>query len=106
MHGDARPHERRDDVGLQVGEGEDEVGREGENLPDIGADEGRHPRLLPPDLRRTHRIARDADDTVLLAQQVERLHGFLGEADDAAGRKHCGSHSKLWPCAAAEFSHY
>src|SRR5882672_6426193 len=37
--------------------------------------------------RRAHRIAGDADDAVLLADQIERLHGLLGEADDAAGRE-------------------
>jgi hypothetical protein len=36
-------------------------------------------------LGRTHGIARDADDAVLLAQQIERLDRLLGEADQPAG---------------------
>jgi hypothetical protein len=29
----------------------------------------------------------NADDPVLLAEQIRRLHGFFGEADDPAGRE-------------------
>jgi hypothetical protein len=44
-------------------------------------------------LRRARNIAGDADDAVLLAEQVQRLDGLFGEADNSAGRKHpsfCG----------------
>jgi hypothetical protein len=84
---DACAHQLGCDVGLQIGEGEHEIGFEREDLRDVRGDEGRYPLLLAPDLRRPHRIAGDADDAVLLAEQVQRLHGFLGEADDAAGRE-------------------
>jgi hypothetical protein len=33
-------------------------------------------------LGRTHAITGDADDAVLLAEQIEGFDGFLGEADD------------------------
>jgi hypothetical protein len=38
-------------------------------------------------LRRPHRVAGNADDPVLLAEQIRRLHGFFGKADDPAGRE-------------------
>ena len=47
-------------------------------------DERGYPWLLSR-LRRTHRIAGHADHTVLLAEQVQRLGGFLGQTDDAGG---------------------
>src|SRR5262249_49313139 len=76
------------DVGLQVGEGENEVGLERKDFFKVGGDERRHPRLLPAHPRRPHRVAPDADDAPLLAQALKRLHGLFGEADDAFGRKH------------------
>ena len=76
------------DIGLQVGEGENEVGLEREDFFKVGGDEGRHPRLLPTHPRRPHRVARHADDAPLLAEEIKRLHGLFGEADDALGRKH------------------
>ena len=36
---------------------------------------------------RPHRVAGNADDPVLLAKQVQCLHGFLGETHDPAGRE-------------------
>ena len=87
MHRDARAHQLSRDVGLKIGEGEHEVRRERQDLRDVGGDEGGNPFLLAPDLRRPHRIAGDADDAVLLAEQVQGLHSFLGEADNAAGRE-------------------
>src|SRR5215467_3576205 len=35
-----------------------------------------------------HDVARDTHDAVLLAEQVERLDGLFGEADNSARRKH------------------
>jgi hypothetical protein len=80
-----------DDIGLQVGEGEDQIGVEREDLLEIRRDKRRDPRLLLAHPRRPHRIARHADDAALLAEQIERLHGLLGEADDALGWKHRGA---------------
>jgi len=52
------------------------------------AGDGGHSRLFSASLRRTHDIAGDADDAVLLAEQVEGLDGLFGEADNSARRKH------------------
>ena len=76
------------DVGLQIGERQHQIGIERENLWHIRGDEGRHPRLLAPHPRRPHRIARHAGDAVFLAEEIERLHGLLGQADDAFGKSH------------------
>ena len=45
---------------------------------------------LAPRADRAHRIAGDADDAPLFAQQIERLGRLLGEADDPLGiaRRH------------------
>ena len=55
---------------------------------EIGGDEGGHPRLLAPYPCRPHRIARHADDTSIFAEQIKRLDGFFGQADDSLRRKH------------------
>jgi hypothetical protein len=78
VDGDARAHQIGDDAGLQVGEGQHEIGLKRENLRNVRGDEGGNPRLLAADLRRPYRIAGDADDTVLLAEQVQRLDGLFG----------------------------
>ncbi len=75
------------DVGLQIRKGQHQVRLQRQNLVDIRRRERRDPRLLPPHLRRPHRVAGDADDPRVLAEQVQRLDGFLGEADDPARRK-------------------
>ena len=85
VDGDARAHQIGDDAGLQVGEGQHQIGLERQNFRDVRGDEGGNPRLLAADLRRPHRIAGDADDAVLLAEQVQRLDGLFGEANDPAG---------------------
>ena len=76
-----------DDVGLKIGEGEHQIRLQRQDLWNVRGDEGRHPRLLAAHLRRPHRIAGDADDAVLLAEQIQRLDGLFGEADDPAGRE-------------------
>jgi len=38
-------------------------------------------------LRRAHRIAGDADDAVLLAEQVQRFDGLFRQANDACRRE-------------------
>ena len=87
VDGDACAHQIGDDVGLQVGEGEHEIGLQREDLRNVRGDEGGDPRLLAADLWRPHGIAGDADDAILLAEQIQRLHGLFGEADDPAGRE-------------------
>ena len=85
VDGDARAHQIGDDIRLQVGEGQHEIGLQRENFRDVRGDEGGNPRLLAADLRRPHRIAGDADDAVLLAEQIQRLDGLFGQANDPAG---------------------
>src|SRR5262249_31750055 len=57
MHRDVAADQLGGDVGLQVGEGENEVGLEREDFFKVGGDERRHPRLLPAHPRRPHRVA-------------------------------------------------
>ena len=97
MDRDAGANEIGNDLSLQIREGQNEVRLQRQDFRNVGRDERRHPRLLAPDPRRPHRIAGDADDAVLLAQEVQRLDGFLGEADDAAGREvaHDGRYAEL-----------
>src|SRR5262249_46432790 len=88
MYRDVGADQLGGDVGLQVGEGENEVGLEREDFFKVGGGEGGNPRLFTAHPRRPHRVAGHADDAPLLAEEIKRLHGLLGEADDALGRKH------------------
>ena len=88
---DALSNKRRDNISLQVGEGENEVGPELEDFRDIRRSEGRDTRLFPPRLGRPHAIAGDANDPALLAEQVECFDGLLGQADNAFRWKHSTS---------------
>ena len=76
------PNQLGGDVRLQIGEGENQVRLQRLDLVEAGVDERRHLGLAPG-LRRTHGVARDPDDAVPFAEQIQRLGGFLGEADDA-----------------------
>jgi len=80
VHRHAGADQLAGDVGLQVRETQHQVGFERQDLVDLGGEKG---------------VTRDADDAVLLAQQVEDLGGLFGQADDAArvevGRRHCRS---------------
>ena len=97
MDGNAGAYKVGDDIGLQIREGENEVGLQRQDFRNVRRDKGRYPRLLAPDLRRAHRIAGDADNAVLLAQQIERFHRFFGEANNAAGRElaHDGGYAEI-----------
>src|ERR1700722_16719096 len=87
VDGDAGADQVGDDVRLQIREGENEVRLELEDFRNVRRDERRYPRFLAPDLRRPHSIAGDADDPVLLGEQVQRLDGFFGQTHDPAGRE-------------------
>ena len=87
MDGDAGANEIGNDIGLQIREGENEVRLERQDFRNIRRDERRHPRFLAPNLRRPNGIAGNADDTALFAEQIQRLHSFLGETYDPAGRE-------------------
>ncbi len=90
MDRDAAPDQLGDDVGLQVGEGQDQVGLERQDLVEVRGNERGDPRLFPSHPRRAHRIARHADDAAILAEEIQRLHGLFRQANDALGRKHAG----------------
>jgi hypothetical protein len=68
-----------DDVSLEAGECQDEVGLLGQDLVDICQGEGAYARLLAVSLWRAHDIAGDPDEPVLLAKQVQCLDRFFGE---------------------------
>ena len=77
-----RADELGGDVGLQIGEREDQVGRERLDLLEPRVDERRDARLLPR-LRRPHRVTGHADDPIAFAEQIQRLGRLFGQADDA-----------------------
>ncbi len=87
VHGNAGADQLRDDVGLQVGEGEHQVRLERQDLGNVGRGEGGDARLLAAHARGPHAIARDAGDAMLLAEEVERLDRLFGEADDPRWRE-------------------
>ena len=87
VDGDAGANQIGDDIGLQVGEGQHQVRLQRQDLWNIGRDKRRYPRLLAPNPWRSHRVAGDADDAVLFAEQIQRLDGFLGETHDSARRE-------------------
>ena len=66
----------RGDVGLEIGERQDKIGLQGENLINFGRREGAHARLLAASLWRAHDIAGDPDDAILLAEQINRFDGL------------------------------
>src|SRR5471030_55347 len=82
-HVQAAADELGDEIRLQIREREHEVRFQRFDLVELRVDERRHFRLEPR-LRRTHRVAGDADDTIALAEQVERLGRLLGQAHDPA----------------------
>ena len=87
------------DLGLKIGECEDQIGFEREDSLEVGGNEGGDARLLLAHLRRAHRIAGHPDDAPLLAQEIKGFHGLFGETDDALGREH-GQIVAMWrrPC--------
>ena len=75
-------------VCLEVGERQDEIGLQRENLVDIRRGEGAYAWLLTASLWRAHNIAGDPDDAGLLAEQVQPLNSLFGKADNSARWKH------------------
>src|SRR5690606_8298213 len=86
VDGEPGAREFGDDRALDVGEGQDQIRLELQDARDGGREEGRDARLFLAHPRRADGITRDADDAVLLAEEVEGLYGLLGEADDPLGR--------------------
>ena len=77
----AAARELRGDVGLEIREGEHKIGLERLDLVEARIDEGGYPRLLSR-LRRAHRVPRHTGNAIALAEEIERLRRFLGEAHD------------------------
>jgi hypothetical protein len=75
-------------VGPEIGECQEEIRFQGEDLVDVRGREGARPRLLAASLRRAHGVTGDPDDAVPLAEQIQRFNGFLGEANNSARRDH------------------
>src|SRR5215469_16725384 len=88
VHLDPAANEIGDDVRLEVGERQNQIRLQREDLADVRGRESAYPRLLVASQRRAHHVARDADDAVLLAEQVERLDRLFGEADKSARGEH------------------
>ena len=80
-HGVAALDQFGGDVALEVRETENEVGFERLDLLVARVRERRDARLLAC-FRRAHRVARDPGDAVAFTEQVQRLGGLLGQADD------------------------
>src|SRR5262245_40909792 len=91
-----------DNVGLQIGEGENEIRLQRKNLRNICGDECRDTWLLAPNLWRSHGIAGNPGYAVFLAEEIKRLDGLLGQTDDSLRRKHAlGKHIDL--CRVEQF---
>ncbi len=88
MHIDIGADQFGDDIGLQIGEGQHQIGLKREDFRHVSGDEGGNARLFLAHPRRPHRVAGHADNAALFAEEIERLHGFLGQADDSLGREH------------------
>lgn len=73
----------RGDIGLQIRKAQHQVWFQGQDLVDLRAGEGGHSRFFVARLPRAHGEAGNAHDAMLLAEQVQRLGGLLGQADDA-----------------------
>jgi hypothetical protein len=87
--------ERCRDIGLKIGESQDEIGLEVKDLRDVGGDERRDPWFLAPRPWGANHIARDADDAGFLAEKIKGLDGFLGKANDPFRREHSSAFSNL-----------
>ena len=87
MHTDAGADQGRSDLCLEIGEGKNEIRLKRENFRDIGKRKGGHARLFAPGLLRAHHKTRNADDAMLFAEQVKRLDGLFGQADDPLRRE-------------------
>src|SRR5690348_14104859 len=88
MDVEAAANEIGGDAGLEIGECQDKIEPQCEDLVDVRRCEGADSRFVVASLWRAHNIAGDADDSILLAEEVERLDGLFGEADNSAWREH------------------
>jgi hypothetical protein len=72
VHLDPVANEIAGDARLEIGERQDEIGLQREDLVDVRRREGAHARLLAASLRRAHDVAGDANYAVLLAEYRSR----------------------------------
>src|SRR6516164_4787008 len=63
-------------------------GRRSRIFPRFAEVKGRNPRLVAARLGRTHAMPGDADDAVLLAEQIKGFDSLVGKADDPLRWKH------------------
>jgi len=89
VHLDPAANEIGDDVRLEVGERQNQIRLQREDLVDVRRRKSAHARLLATSLWRAHDVTGDADDAVLLAEQVERLDRLFGEADNSGSAETC-----------------
>ena len=83
-HGNAAPDQFGGEVRLEIGEGEHEVGPKRLDLVEAGIDERRNLWFLPC-FRRPDGVARHADDSIALAEEVQGFGRLFSQADDAFG---------------------
>src|SRR5689334_13558349 len=88
-------NERCCNIGLKIGESQDEIRFEIEDLRDVGGGERRHSWLLASRSWRANDIAGDADDAGFLTEEIKGLDGLLGKANDPLRRKHPSTFSNL-----------
>src|SRR5262249_27335528 len=95
MHIDMGANERCCDIGLEIGEGQDEIGFEIEDLRDVGGGKRRDPWLLASRSWRAHNKATDTDEARFLAEKIKSLEHLLGAAQHALRRQHPSAFSGL-----------
>src|SRR5690348_3175712 len=76
------------DIGLKIGESQDEIGFKIEDLRDVRGGERRHSWLLASRSWRANNIAGDPDDARFLAEKIKRLDRLLGKANDPFWGEH------------------
>ena len=82
-HLDAALDQRLRDVGLDIGETDDEVRLQGQNAIELGADEGRDSRFLAACARGAHGKSGDANDALFQPKRVQNLGWLFSQTDDA-----------------------
>ena len=83
----AVPDESSRDIGLQVGDVRTRSGFRA-RIFGMSAEVKADTRGFSPGSRWPDHVARDTHDAPILAEEIERLHGFLGQANDPLWREH------------------
>jgi hypothetical protein len=85
VNGKSCAREVSSDRCLKVREGENQIGLQRDDLRDVGRGEGQD-LVSRADLGRPNGISGDADDAVLLAEEIEGLDRFFRMANETARR--------------------